>query len=186
VAALLLLPLSAIKPARIGTWAEAPYLDRSRLSADGIGGTPVGHNVAAHRIGTGLIGAPHCCQRSYWSMEKFSTFMEGIHKIVGNRTAYVEGFPDGYPGIVYFLADLKPAETPLDLDTMVLDEAQMKAYMRTFRASVLPHIQALLTFRPQEQEARAFLHRYPDAIRVKLSYQAKPYWVLLVPEHPVG
>ena len=180
-AALLLLPLSAIKPARIESWAEAPFLDRTRLAADPVGGTP--HGLAARRIGTGLIGAGHCCQRSYWSMEKFARFMDGIHKIVGDRTAYVEGFPDGYPGIVYFLADLTPADTPLDLDTMVLDKQQMNAYLDTFRTSVLPHVQALLTFR-LGPETEAFLHRYPDAARIKLSYEARPYWVLLARGHP--
>jgi hypothetical protein len=178
-AAALLLPLSAVKPAKIGSWAEAPYLDRNRLAADPSGPVPAADKVAELRLGTGLIGAPHCCQRSYWSMLKFAEFMGGIHKIVGNRTAYIEGFPNGYPGIVYFVADLKPAQTPLDLDTMVLTEQQMTAYQHTFRTSVLPHVQALLTFRLGAPETVAFLQRYPHAREIRLWYEGKPYWVIL-------
>ena len=102
-----------------------------------------------------------------------------IHAIVGNRVTYVADFPGGYPGSIYFVADLTPAPIPMDLYTMVFTAEQRRIYMATFRRSVLPHIQALITANLTAPEARSFLNRYPQAKKITLSYSGQPYYVLL-------
>lgn len=112
-------------------------------------------------------------------MGQFLALMNKIHAIVGSRTAYVASFPGGYPGLVYFVADLKPAPYPIDLHTMVFTTRQRMAYMQTFRRRVLPYTQAVLTSSLSAPEARGFLHRYAHVKIITLTYAGRPYFVLL-------
>jgi hypothetical protein len=112
-------------------------------------------------------------------MSQLLALMNQLHAIVGNRTAYVASFPGGYPGLVYFAADLRPAPYPIDLHTMIFTTKQRRQYMAAFRTSVLPHTQAVLTTHLITTEARDFLARDPDAKRIKLTFAGRPYYVLL-------
>jgi hypothetical protein len=112
-------------------------------------------------------------------MTKLVALMNRIHAIVGDRTAYVADFPYGYPGLVYFLADLTPAPVMADKYMTILNEPQLTAYMAYFEASVLPATQAVLTADLGTPEARFFLRRYAGARRITLDYDGKPYYVLL-------
>jgi hypothetical protein len=135
--------------------------------------------LAARRVGPELTNAERCCQRRSEPMDQFISLMNELHAIVGNRTAYVASFPGGYPGLVYFVADLRPAPVPIDLHTMIFTTRQRRQYMAEFQRSVLPHTQALLTSHLIVTEARDFLARYPHAKRIKLTYAGRPYYVLL-------
>jgi hypothetical protein len=100
---------------------------------------------------------------------------------VGNRVTYVVSFPSGYPGIVYFVADLRPAPVPLDPHTMVMNKPQYRAYLADFRRSVLPATGAVVTPSLGAPEARLFRLRYGDARVIVLTYRHRPIYVLLRP-----
>ena len=113
-------------------------------------------------------------------MPRFISVMDQLHAIIGNRTTYVVSFPGGYPGLVYFVADLNPAPIASDdYDGSTLTKAGVKAYLKDFRTRVLPETQALLTYNLKAPEAKYFLQRYPTAKQVKLHYANEDYFVLL-------
>ncbi len=173
----LLLPYKAFKWPAVHARLEAPFLDRQQLAREPAPAQPV--TIAGERVGAGLVAGQSCCQRSPSSMPAFIKLMDRVHTIIGNRVTYVAGFPNGYPGIVYFVADLKPAPIPFDPYTMVFNEPQKQAFLATFRESVLPQIQALVTSSLVAPETRYFLHRYTHARRVTLTYAARSYYVIL-------
>ncbi len=177
LASFALLPSHAYEPSRVGAEAVAPYHDRQRLAAEAT--PPESSTMAGRRIGAGLAGIRDCCRRGDETMVRFIALMNQIHAIVGGRTTYVAGFSGGYPGLVYFAADLNPAPVPMDLRTMVFTTAQRRAYMQTFRTSVLPRTQALVTRHLTATEAREFLQLYPQARKIALRYQGARYYVLL-------
>jgi hypothetical protein len=170
-----LLPRSAYTWTSLRSAAEAPYLDRQRLAAHPPPRRP--STLAASRVGAGLDIAPLMVPRV--------RLMDRIHAVVGSRTTYVADYPGGYPGFVYFVADLNPAPVLADKYMTVLNEPQLIAYMRYFRASVLPHIQALVTSSLDAPEARFFVRRYAGARRITLHVGAAPYYVLLAGLAPV-
>ena len=169
VASFALLPASAFAWASLRSVAQAPYLDRHRLAAERPPSQPA--TVAARRIGAGLDMDP--------DLAGFVPLMNRIHAVIRDRTTYVADFPDGYPGFVYFVADLTPAPVLADKYMAIFTEPQLTEYLRYFRASVLPHTQALVTSSLGAPEARFFLLRYAGARRVTLHDGDKPYYVLL-------
>jgi hypothetical protein len=178
VASFALLPHGAYTRTSVRSWAEAPYLDRQRLTGGPPSSTPA--TLAARRIGPGLSGAAQCCQGAPESMPGFTRLMQQIHAIAGNRMAYVANFHGAYPGLVYFVADLNPAPIASDeYDGSTLTQAGISAYLTDFRMKVLPHTRALLTYNLETPEARYFLQRYPSARQVKLRYDRQDYFVLL-------
>ena len=112
-------------------------------------------------------------------MPRFIAFMDQLHAIIGNRVTYVVSFPAGYPGVVYFVADLAPAPVPLDVHTMVMNVPQYRAYLADFRNGVLPRTGALVTPSLGAAEARYFLDRYANARVIILTYRHTPVYVLL-------
>jgi hypothetical protein len=177
-----LLPLQAFTLSSVRSVAEAPYLDRQALAADSrsAGGT----SLAARRVGAGLASARHCCQGAAVPMRRFIDVMNQLHTIIGSRTTYVVDVRHGYPGLVYFVADLTPAPVLFDEYTTVLNKPQLRAYMADFSRSVLPLTQALVTTSLDEPEARIFIQRYPNARRMTLHFAGQPYYVLLRPGTP--
>jgi hypothetical protein len=177
VISFLLLPSSAFRLAHIRSEAEAPLLDRQRLAAAPVPATPA--TVAAQRAGPGLWAAPTCCQRDAESMRRFLALANQIHAAVGSRTTYVVGFPAAYPGLIYFVADIRPAPVPLDLHTMVFNTRQLAAYEAYYRSYVVPRTQALVTRHLNVQDVREFRSQHPHVKIITLSYRGKPYYVLL-------
>ncbi len=175
--AIWLLPPGLIALSSIREQAEVPYLARQQLAARAVPSTPP--TVAGQRVGAGLANAPTCCQHATESMPRFVSLMDHIHAIVGDRTTYVVGTHDGYPGLIYFVADLEPAPIPADPYTLIFTQQQMTAYLRTFQTSVLPQTQAIVTADLQRPEVRYFLQRYADARQIVLSYQSTKLYVLL-------
>jgi hypothetical protein len=183
-----LLPAKVTSPSHIRVELESPYLDRQHLATYLVPGTPA--TIAGQRVGAGLANANICCQYGHESMPQFVRLMNHLHAIIGDRTTYVVSFHNGYPGLIYFVADLKPAPIPADPYTLVFTQQQMGAYLRTFRASVLPQTGALVTTNLTRPEAVYFRQRYPRARRMTLPYQGAPYYVLLsgyrLPPEPGG
>ena len=177
VASFALLPYQSFTWASVRSVAEAPYLDRQQLAAAPRPSMP--GTLAASRVGAGLDGALLCCQGPPVPMPDVIRLMNRIHAIIGSRTTYVADFAHGYPGFVYFVADLTPAPVQADKYNTILNEPQLMAYMAYFRASVLPQTQALVTGSLSTPEARFFLQRYPGARRILLHFGRKPYYVLL-------
>jgi len=178
-ASFLLLPKGAVRPTSVQSWASAPYRDRQRLAAEP--GPALPTTIAGRRVGGGLETTRQCCQVGSVPMPEFIAFMNHLHAIIGSRTTYVVSFPAGYPGIVYFVADLRPAPVPIDVHTMVLNRPQYRAYLATFRGSVLPRTGALVTSSLDAAEARDFREFYPNARVITLVYRHKPIYVLLRP-----
>lgn len=174
-----LLAYSAYSWSGVRAVAEAPYLDRQHLAADTRTSEPT--SLAARRVGGGLAEAQNCCQSGHQTMAGFIATMNRLHAIVGDRTTYVADVPDGYPGLVYFVADLTPAPVQYDKYTTVLNAPQLRVYMAYFRTSVLAHTQALVASSLDEPEARYFLQRYPGARRINLGLDGGPYYVLVAP-----
>lgn len=172
-----LLPLRAYQPSAVKAAALAPYQARQRLAAETT--RPVPSTLAAQRVGAGVLDSLVCCQRNAEAMATFLPLANKIHELVGNRVTYVADFPGGYPGAIYFVADLRPAPVPMDLYTLVFTAQQRIAYMATFRSAVLPHVQALITSSVSIPEARYFLQLYPHATKISLAYLGAPYYVLL-------
>lgn len=173
--AFVLVPLSAFESA--GSRLEAPYLDRQRLAEEPRPVTPT--TAAGVRVGVGLADAPICCMQSTASMPAFVLLMDRIHAIVGDRVTYVVDFPDAYPGLIYFVADLDPAPIPLEKFTMTLTQPQRLAFLADFDEQVLPQTEALLTSSLSADETRSFLRRYNNARQITLSYRGEPYYVML-------
>jgi hypothetical protein len=176
-ASFLLLPRAAVSPSSAASLAAAPYRDRQRLATEPAPTAPT--TVAGLRVGAGLAAAPQCCQDASVPMPRLVAFMDHLHAIIGNRTTYVVSFPAGYPGLVYFAADLTPAPVPIDLHTMVMNVPQYRAYLADFRSSVLPGTGALVTPSLGAAEARYFRDRYANARVITLSYRHKPLYVLI-------
>jgi hypothetical protein len=176
-ASFLLLPRSAVSPASVHAVAAAPYRDRQRLAAQPAPAAPA--TIAGLRVGAGLATARQCCQNASVPMPRFIAFMDQLHAIIGDRVTYVVSFPAGYPGLVYFVADLTPAPVPIDEHTMVLNMPQYRAYLADFRAGVLPRTAALITPSLSAAEARYFRDFYANARVITLAYRHKPVYVLL-------
>ena len=174
-----LLPTAAYSCHSLRAAVEAPYLDRQLLATQNRAGQSA--TLAARRVGPGLASARSCCDRSRVPMPVFVNAMNRLHAIVGNRTTYVVDVRNGYPGLVYFVADLTPAPVLFDKYTTILNEPQLRAYNAYFRSRVLARIQALVTNSLHAPEARYFLHRYPRAQEITLSYGHRPYYILLRP-----
>jgi hypothetical protein len=172
-----LLPAKVTAPSHIPAELESPYLDRQQLATYPVPGTPA--TIAGQRVGAGLADTKLCCQSGSESMPQFVRLMNRLHAIIGDRTTYVVSFHNGYPGLIYFVADLKPAPIPADPYTMVFTQQQMAAYLQNFQTSVLPQTQALVTTNLNRPEALYFSQRYPRARRVILTYHKAPYYVLL-------
>ncbi len=113
------------------------------------------------------------------SMRSFLTLANQIHAAVGSRTTYVVGFPAAYPGLIYFVADVRPAPVPLDLHTMVFNTRQLAVYEAYYRSYVVPRTQALVTRHLNVQDVREFRSQHPHVKIITLSYRGKPYYVLL-------
>jgi len=177
VASCALLPYQAFAWTSIRSVAEAPYLDRQLLAASPRPGAPA--TLAARRVGAGLVRGRHCCQGGRVTMPQLIALMNRIHAIVGDRTTYVADVRYGYPGLVYFLADLTPAPILQDKYMTVENEPQLTAYWTYFRTNVLPRTQAVITADLAAPEARFFLQRYPGARRIALRFAGKPYYVLV-------
>jgi hypothetical protein len=171
IASFTLLPRSEFAWTSVRFAAETPYLDRHLLAADPRPRQPA--TLAARRSGPGLGSAP----QEAWLVQ----LMNRIHAIIGTRTTYVVNWPLGIPGYVYFVAGLTPAPVTADKYTTVFTEPELKAYMRYFRASVLPRTQALVTSYPAAPEARFFLQHYPGARQIVLHIGHYPYYVFLAP-----
>ena len=176
-ASFLLLPRGTVSPARAHALAAAPYRDRQRLAAQPAPAAPA--TIAGLRVGAGLSAARQCCQDASVPMPRFIAFMDQLHAIIGHRVTYVVGFPAGYPGLVYFVADLTPAPVPADVHTMVLNMPQYRGYLADFRSSVLPGTAALITPSLSAAEAQYFRDRYAGARVITLAYRHKPVYVLL-------
>jgi hypothetical protein len=176
-ASFLLLPFQAVKFSSIGGHAAAPVLDRQRLAAQPVPATP--RTLADQRLGPGLWAGPNCCGWQAEPMGEFITLMNLIHSIIGRRTTYVVSFLPGHSRVIYFVADLRPAPVPLDLHTMIFTASQRLAYLATFRKSVLPKTQALVTRHLGAAEAVYFHERYPHMKRISLEYDGAPLYVLL-------
>jgi hypothetical protein len=179
---LLLLPVKSYEFSSIGGQAAAPILDRQRLAAERFRPAPL--TVADQRVGPGLWNRWNCCQTVRTPMKILVGLANHLHAIIGNRVTYVENFMAGYPGAIYFVADLRPAPTPLDLGTMVFTKQQEASYLAYFRTSVLPETQALVTDTIHSVQARDFERHYPDYQLVQLHWvhqRGHPYlyWVLL-------
>jgi hypothetical protein len=174
-----LLPAAAYSWPSVRAALEAPYLDRQALAAQPPAG-PLA-TLAARRAGAGLAGARSCCDRLRVPMPVFINVMNRLHAIIGNRTTYVVGVRNGYPGLVYFVADLTPAPVLFDKYTTILNEPQLRAYYGYFRSRVLAHTQALVTDSLRAPEARYFRQRYPRAQQITLFYGHRPYYILLRP-----
>lgn len=172
-----LLPRSAVGPTSVRSWTAAPLQDRRRLAEEPVRAAPL--TIAGSRVGVGLATAGPCCQANSVPMSHLTALMNRLHAIIGDRATYVVSFPAGYPGIVYFVADLTPAPVPIDLHTMVLNMPQYRAYLADFRTSVLPRTAALVTPSLGAAEARYFRDFYPNARMITLSYRHAPVYVLL-------
>ena len=184
-ASFLLLPFQSYKFSTIGAQAEAPMLDRQQLAAEQDPPTPP--TLAAQRVGPGVSDRVACCQRFSEPMSSFIALANQIHAIIGNRATYVDDFQSGYPGIFYFLADLRPAPFPLDQHTMVFTKQQNNRYLWQFRRNVVPQTQALVTDDIWTGEARAFIQHYKHYQQIELRYRgSKPFWVLLSSPEPLS
>lgn len=174
-----LLPSASWAPSQVKSALTAPF--RVRQAGEAILSRPA--TLAAGRVGTGLTNAPLCCQFSHLSMSQFTSDMNRLHAIVGNRVTYVVDAPikNAYPGLIYFTADLTPAPIPLEPWTMVMTVPQLTAFVADFRTTVLPRTQALVTTSLKAPEAVAFRQRYPGARRRRLMVGSTPYYVLLQP-----
>jgi hypothetical protein len=177
VLAFVLVPREQYQTAILRERLEVPYL--ARRDAARMPAIRAPRSLAAKRVGTGLASAPQCCSGSSVSMPGLIRVMNRIHRLVGGRTTYVADFWDAYPGLIYFLADLRPAPIPLEPWTMVTTEPQSVAYLDEFRTKTVKSVRALLTDDLGVPEAQIFTSAYPHFRKVVLRYGAHPYFVLL-------
>jgi hypothetical protein len=174
--AVLLVPRSMIQPQALRQVLLAPYDDRRDLSAQHQ--QPAPPTGAGARLGSGLVSAALCCSSSTVSMRELIHVMNRIHGVVGDRTTYVNGFRDGYPGLVYFLADLRPAPSFLDPYTMAITPALVRESLDYFRRHIRA-VAAEVVSNPKSEEALDFKAAYPRYRLVKISYPRGPIYIFL-------
>jgi hypothetical protein len=179
IATLVLVPHSQYGLAAIRDRVEAPYLGRQAAAAAPAPAQP--RSPAERRIGPGLAATPICCTASTVTMPQLAAFMDRLHGIIGDRPTYVASFSDAYPGLVYFLADLRPAPIYLEVWTLVTN-ARIHDDFERFFLRHLDETKAIVTVDRDQPEVAEFNHRYPDHRVVSVEYRNKPLYVYLANE----
>jgi hypothetical protein len=101
-----------------------------------------------------------------------------LHALVGDRRVFVDKTPGLYAPGITFLADLRPAATPQDFGTMVLNTDIRRDWFRSYRA-LLPQIRAVVTVTPDRRAARLWKRAYPVHRTVLLPFGRRTVHVLL-------
>jgi hypothetical protein len=149
----------------------------ARLHPPHVDKLPPTASLAQRRIGDGLFRGPICCSDSTVSMNTLARFMDHLHGLLGRRPTYVASFPDGYPGIVYFLADLVPGPIYLERQ-MVIDESTEVPFLAYFKRH-LRDTYAIVSMEAASPEMVAFRSAYPHARRITLPYPRAPLYVVM-------
>jgi hypothetical protein len=137
-------------------------------------------SVAAARVGASLLGQP---SSRPVSMPRFVAIMDRLHDVIGNRATYVASFKDAYPGLVYFVADLRPAPILLEPSTLIVNLGVQGQFLRDFRDHI-NNVRAIVTLSLESPEAKIFAHTFPAHRTITLQYLRDPVFVLLRPSRP--
>ena len=176
----LLLPNSERAPSEIRAAVMNPI--HARLHPPKVVELPPTASLAQKRIGNGLFLGPICCSYSSVSMNSLARFMDRLHTLLGRRPTYVASFRDGYPGLVYFLADLVPA--PIYLERQMVISVSVETQFLAYFKKHLPDTYAIVSMEPASLEMMAFHHAFPQARRITLPYPRGPLYVQMRPWPP--
>ena len=169
------LPSQAYRPDVVVDRLVAPVTERrDEQSSRRPANLPAG-SAAAARVGAALLNEP---STRPVSMRDFVAAMDSLHRVVGERVAYVESFSDVTPGPVYFVADLRPAPILLDPYTMMVNVKRQQDFLRAFRKD-LDGLEAVVTVNLKSAEASMFAQAFPRYRKVTIRYLGKPVYVLL-------
>jgi hypothetical protein len=173
---LLLLPPQAYRREAVLDRLVAPVsVRRDERFASRPAKLPAG-SVAAARVGAALLDQPNTTRPV--SMHRFVSAMDRLRRVVGERVAYVESFPNSSPGPVYFVADLRPAPILFDPYTMMVNVKLQQDFLRAFRKD-LDGLEAVVTVNLQSAEATLFAQAFPRYRTATIAYLGKPVYVLL-------
>jgi hypothetical protein len=150
---------------------------RARLRPLEVPDLPAAASPARRRVGKGLARGPVCCTASTVSMNDLIRFMDRLHRLLGSRPTYVASFRDGYPGLVYFLANLKPAPFYLE-QQMVINLSVERKFLAYFRHH-FTGAAAVVSMEPTSREISVFRTAYPHARRTTLHYRGAPLYVFI-------
>lgn len=133
--------------------------------------------IAFHRAGL----LTHEPLLSYGSvpMRDGLRLMSELHELVQDRKAYVfflNGI--GSPGLVYFLADLRPAPVSQDLATMVINSDLRETFLKHF-ATHAAEIECVITTTLDIPEFQLFRQIHPDALLLERTTNGKRVYVAL-------
>ncbi|MEA2450277.1 MAG: hypothetical protein QOG63_2209, partial [Thermoleophilaceae bacterium] len=156
---------------------------RARLDPPSTGPLPAAIRAssgAAERIGAATLRAKRCCTKRPVPMPELVSFMDRLHATVGRRRVYVASVSHKtvVPAAVYFLADLRPATTPQERHTMVLNNQMRASWSRYFRRH-LKGVEALVTTEPTQGPAREWTAANPGHRTVRLRLRGRTVYVLL-------
>ena len=134
--------------------------------------------VPYSRAGLSLTHEPIACPGGI-PMEDFLVEMAELRAEVGDRRAYVYGFPTVYPELVYFLADLTPADFVYSSSTMVCSTDQRERFIKHF-STIAPQVECIITTDINIPEVAAFRLHHPQSTtsEKKLKVKGHPYFVI--------
>jgi hypothetical protein len=137
-------------------------------------------SVAAARIGSAILPAKRCCTKQPVPMPALVRFMDRLHTVVGRRRVYVDRVSDltVVPPAVYFLADLRPATTPQEHGTMVLNTRMRAEFFRYFRAHI-QGVQAVVTTDFHRRAPTQWAAAFPKHRTVSLPFGRRTVHVLM-------
>ncbi len=120
------------------------------------------NSMAAARIGTSTLPARKCCTKQSVPMPALVRFMDRLHTVVGSRRVYVDRVSGKtvVPPAVYFLANLRPAATPQEYNTMVLNNKMRRGWFSYFRAHI-QGMRAIVTTNPRRKAAMEWTATFP-------------------------
>ena len=106
--------------------------------------------------------------------------MDRLHTIVGSRPVYVDRVSTKtlVPAAVYFLADLHPARTPEEFNTMVLNNRDRRGWFRYFRSHV-QGTRAIITTDPHRRAPALWAAAFPRHTTVTLPFGPRTVHVFL-------
>lgn len=136
-----------------------------------------GNGVAFDRATPYLSDEPLVAAGSV-PMRQFLEEASEIHRLVGDRKTYLTGMGSVYTGLVYFMADLTPAQSLLERETMTINSLISQEQLNNYRGRV-KDVECVMVREIEMDEAKIFLAAHPGARVEQRPLAGRPVFVLL-------
>lgn len=113
-------------------------------------------------------------------MRQFLEEASELHRLIGDRKTYLTSINSVYTGLVYFMADLTPAEKLLERETMTINSLISQDVLNDYRGRARD-VECVVVRDPQMDEGKIFLLAHPGARVEQRPLAGSPVFVLLAP-----